>query len=365
MSKVIEPTPQPQSRTVNPGLRYGKKKPIHSWARRTPTYVCCASGSLILKNCLDDWSPRNSRRIVVDFCTVLPEPLLTPKILCSCPTRTKTAIPVTKPSNTGLDRNCVVRPGRGPVGYVGVLSPGDPLSLLLDHRGQPRRRIRRGYVHRRRALAGSRLGAPRFGADGALLGHGCGVEGHRVRGDGAVHLRLFRTPGRGRWPDHAEHLFRLVDGPAAVAQVRRRSRVPRGRAVLREVWPLGLHLCHPTPGGRLLWHLDGHARGPQGSGDRVLRGRADLGGRRAAAGHAGRGPGWGLLRYWGQDLCDVRRVRGGHGHPRGRRCDRALPPRRARCGDRSSPTCSTCPSPWSSVAPARPLATRSWRACAC
>jgi hypothetical protein len=39
--------------------------------------------------------------------------------------------------------------------------------------------------------------------------------------------------------------------------------------------------------------------------------------------------------------------------------------RRARCGDRSSPTCSTCPSPWSSVAPARPLATRSWRACAC
>ena len=54
----------------------------------------------------------SSLMIPSSFSTVLPSGLGTPKSLLSCPTATKIARPVTKPSITGLDRNCVMKPSR-------------------------------------------------------------------------------------------------------------------------------------------------------------------------------------------------------------------------------------------------------------
>ncbi len=42
--------------------------------------------------------------------TVFPSGLGTPKSLFNWPTATKTARPITKPSITGFDRNCVMKP---------------------------------------------------------------------------------------------------------------------------------------------------------------------------------------------------------------------------------------------------------------
>ena len=54
----------------------------------------------------------SSLRIPTNFCTVLPSGFSTPNSLFSCPTATKMARPITKPSITGLDRNCVTNPSR-------------------------------------------------------------------------------------------------------------------------------------------------------------------------------------------------------------------------------------------------------------
>ena len=50
--------------------------------------------------------------MAISFSTVLPSPFGTPNSLLSWPTATKSARPVTNPSITGFDRNCVMKPRR-------------------------------------------------------------------------------------------------------------------------------------------------------------------------------------------------------------------------------------------------------------
>ncbi len=79
-------------------LRRGSRKSNARAEAPTAKVVQLASGRL----------PRTWK----SFWKLLPSPLLTPKSLLSCPMAMKTARPVTKPSMTGLDRNCVMKPRR-------------------------------------------------------------------------------------------------------------------------------------------------------------------------------------------------------------------------------------------------------------
>ncbi len=54
----------------------------------------------------------SSRMIPTSFSTVLPSGFSTPNSLLSCPIATNRASPITNPSITGLDRNCVMKPRR-------------------------------------------------------------------------------------------------------------------------------------------------------------------------------------------------------------------------------------------------------------
>ena len=77
-------------------LRRGSRKSSASAAAPTAKVVQLAWGSSLI--------------VPTSFSIVLPSGFSTPKSLLSCPTVTKMARPTTKPSMTGLERNCVMKP---------------------------------------------------------------------------------------------------------------------------------------------------------------------------------------------------------------------------------------------------------------